>query len=227
MIETQFSIFDAVVIAVMATSCLFAFFRGFVREILSLGAWIGAGIVTIYYFPDAAEWLKPHFKTPVVAAGFATLGLYITALIGFSILNRFILKFIKSGDEVGPTDNILGLVFGALRGAFIVSLGFFMLLIALPENDYPDWLKQSVTLPYAEKGAMLLISVAPDYLKDMADLQKKMQAEAQAAERKGIWNREPDIEREEQDIGYSRGASRQFDRLLDSVQDDGPEDADE
>ena len=42
MIETQLSIFDAVVLGILVVCCLFAFFRGFVREILSLGAWIGA-----------------------------------------------------------------------------------------------------------------------------------------------------------------------------------------
>ena len=50
-------------------SCLFAFFRGFVREVLSLGAWLGAAIVTMYYFPEMAARLKPHFKSAVGAAG--------------------------------------------------------------------------------------------------------------------------------------------------------------
>ena len=42
MIETHLNLFDATVLGILALSCLFAFFRGFVREILSLGAWIGA-----------------------------------------------------------------------------------------------------------------------------------------------------------------------------------------
>ncbi len=62
MIETHLNIFDAAVLGIMALSCLFAFYRGFVREVLSLGAWIGAGIITIYYFPQVAEKLQPHFQ---------------------------------------------------------------------------------------------------------------------------------------------------------------------
>ena len=34
MIETHLNVFDAGVIGIMALSCLFAFFRGFVREVL-------------------------------------------------------------------------------------------------------------------------------------------------------------------------------------------------
>src|SRR4051812_23214136 len=132
MVSTHINLFDVAVIGILLLSCLFAFFRGFVREILSLGAWIGAGIVTIYYFPAMAEKLQPHFKSAVVAAGFGTLAIYIVALIGFSIINMFILKFVKSGSDVGMLDNMLGLFFGAFRGALIVSLGFFLISIAIP-----------------------------------------------------------------------------------------------
>lgn len=168
MIETHLSIFDAVVIGIMAVSCLFAFFRGFVREILSLGAWIGAALITLYYFPDVAEKLEPHFKNAVVAAGIATLGLYIGALVCFSLVNMFIFKFLKSGDEVGPTDNILGLAFGAARGAFIVAVGYFFVHITVPRDESPDWLKASITRPYAEEGAKVLVRFAPEYLQDLA-----------------------------------------------------------
>ena len=59
MIETHLNILDASVIGIMVLSCLFAFFRGLVREVLSLSAWVGAGIVTLYYFPAVAEKLHP------------------------------------------------------------------------------------------------------------------------------------------------------------------------
>lgn len=180
MIEAQFNMFDITVIAIMALSCLFAFFRGFVKEILSLGAWIGAGIITIYYFPEAAKFMKPYFKSETVAAGFATLSLYIGSLVTFSIINMFIMKFVKQGSDVGMLDNMMGLIFGAFRGALIVSLGFFLLTIAIPEKEYPEWLKQSITRPAVEKGARLLAKVAPDYLREISSLQKEAAKKAQA-----------------------------------------------
>lgn len=219
MIETHLSIFDAVVVGILLTSCIFAFFRGFVREVLSLGAWIGAGIVTLYYFPAAAEKLQPYFKTPVVAAGFATLGLYLAALMGFSLINMFIIKFLKSGDEIGPTDNIMGLIFGALRGIFIVCLGFFLLVVALPEKEYPNWLKSSVTLPYVEKGTAALISIAPDYLRDIAAFQKKTSADVKHG--KGLWNREPEDRAGEP--AYDKESTQHIDRLIENLKEDEDE----
>lgn len=208
MIETHLNIFDAIVFGIMLVSCLFAFFRGFVREILSLGAWIGAALVTIYYFPAAAEQLQPNFKNPVIAAGFATLGLYITALVGFSIVNMFIIKFIKSGDEIGLTDNIMGLIFGAARGAFIISLGYFMVALFLPESEEPEWIEGSFTQPYVEEGALMLARMAPDYLRDIS-----------AIERKATSGDDEEIDESgDNGQGYNHESRQGLDRLIDSME---------
>ena len=173
----HFTDFDYVIIAVMVFSCIFAFFRGLVREILSLAAWVGAGIITIYYFPSAAAKLQQHFKNPTVAAAIAGVGIYLACLIGFGMLNMVIIKSFKKGSESGMLDNMLGLVFGAARGALMVSLAFFLITVALPEKEYPDWLKQSVTRPYLAKGAAVLAKAAPEYMHDISLLQKKAQDE--------------------------------------------------
>jgi len=218
MIETHLNILDASVIGIMVLSCLFAFFRGLVREVLSLSAWIGAAFVTLYYFTEVAAKFKPHFKSDVVAGGVGALCLYIGALIGFSLLNMIILKFVKQGSEIGMLDNLLGLLFGALRGAFIVSLGFFMIKLALPENEYPDWLKQSITRPYGEKGAAILASVAPTYMRDLTTLEKRLSekaasvnagAAAPVVQGQGVtYGNQP---------GYNPTTTQQLDRLIDST----------
>jgi uncharacterized membrane protein required for colicin V production len=123
------------------------------------------------------EFTKNHFKSETMAAGAAVIGLYIAALFAFSIVNWMIIKVIKQGGEAGMLDNLLGLGFGALRGAFIVSLGFFLLTIVMPEDEdaMPKWLKESATRPYVAKSTAILVSAAPEYLQDISSLQKKAQ----------------------------------------------------
>ncbi|MGE0754087.1 MAG: CvpA family protein, partial [Alphaproteobacteria bacterium] len=124
MIETSLNMFDIIVLSVMGISCLVAFFRGLVREILSLVAWVGAAIVTMQYFKPVMELTKGYFKSETVAAGAAVIGLYIAALVAFSLVNWLIIKAIKQGGDGGALDNMLGLGFGVLRGAIIISLGY-------------------------------------------------------------------------------------------------------
>ena len=227
MLETHLNIFDASVIGVMALSCLFAFFRGFVREVLSLGAWLGAAIVTMYYFPEMAARLKPHFKSAVGAAGVGTLIIYTGALITFSIINSVIIKLVRSGNDVGMLDNGMGFLFGAARGAFIISLGYFLITIAMPEKEYPEWLKKSLTRPYAEMGAIKLAKIAPEYLREISTLEKKaveeMQAEKKKADVKAV---EDDIDKDVSDKSAdikktsSTKTTNALDRLINSSSSD-------
>lgn len=170
MVQTAINMFDAVVIGVIALSAILSLFRGFVRELLSLGAWVGAGIITLYVFPDVAAQIKPHVKSTVVASGFASMGTYIVLLLAISLFNRMLLKMLKPGSEVGATDNILGLIFGIARGVLLVSIGYFAMSIMISEDEekQPDWIKTSLTKPYVEKSAQWLSKLAPEYLSDLS-----------------------------------------------------------
>src|SRR6185369_8482710 len=56
---------DIAVIAVIGISALIAFLRGFVREMLTIGSWLGASAVTLYGFPllqNKFEQLIPSSK---------------------------------------------------------------------------------------------------------------------------------------------------------------------
>lgn len=173
--------FDAIVMSVVGLSSLVAFFRGFVREVLSLGAWVGAAIVTIYVFPHSTEFMKNHLhghQSEQVSAGVGALGSYIAALIAFSMINSIILRYLKTGAEVGILDNFMGLIFGFLRGSFIVSLGYLIMASIIPRDNPPEWLKKSVTKTYVEQGADLLTRAAPNYLHDLEGFVKREEEKA-------------------------------------------------
>ncbi len=178
MIETSLNVFDVIVFTVVGLSALFSFYRGFVREFLSLFTWIGALVITLYAFKPVNEMLKEHIDNELAANLIASLGTYLSALIVLSILTSMIGKYIKPGKEVGVFDNVLGLAFGLLRGIFIVALGFLGLTFVFDEKGYPEYVKTSVTRPYVEDAAAMLAKIAPEYLEDMKPL-KEMQERAE------------------------------------------------
>jgi membrane protein required for colicin V production len=200
--------FDAVVLGIVGVSCLVAFFRGFVRELLSLGAWVGAAIVTIYLFPHSTEFMKNHIhgsQSSQVSAGAGALGTYIAALIGFSIINSIILRYLKTGAEVGILDNFMGLFFGFVRGAFIVSLGYLILSSFINVKDNPpEWMSKSITKDYVESGAALLAKVSPEYLHDIEGFVKR-EVEQEKEERNGA---------PPQDDSGASNAQGNFNRLI-------------
>ena len=161
------NMFDLIVFGVLGLSALLSFFRGFVREVLSLGAWVGASVITLYTFPDVAKWVEPKVGSEGIAAGIATLGTFMTALITISLFNRLLLRLFKSGSEIGLLDNGLGLIFGVARGALLIALAYYSMSLVMDKDDYPPWMKGSMTQPYVEKAAATIAKVAPSYLNDV------------------------------------------------------------
>lgn len=170
MVETSLNLFDLGVLVIVGLSALLSFFRGFIREVLSLGAWVGAAVITLYWFPEVAKWMQPHVKNTMVASGLAAMGTFMFALVIISIINSLLLKYVKTGSDVGLLDNALGLAFGVARGVLLIAIAYFIMTVVMSEKDYPDWVKTAVTRPYVENAAKWISQIAPNYLDEMTPL---------------------------------------------------------
>ncbi len=171
MVDAQLNInlLDGIVFVVLFLSCLLSLFRGFIREFLSLTAWVGAALITLHVLPDVAKAAMPYVNNNAgVALIFATLGTYFTAVVSISILGAIILRYTKDGADVGVVDNILGLLFGFVKGSMIIILGFSLYTQIVSEEGYPEWVKTAYTLPAVKKGAGMMAGMMPGYLRDIA-----------------------------------------------------------
>ena len=119
------SLIDILVILVLFASLIFGFFRGFVKELMSLMAWISAFFIA-YYFSSSVAIVLPfdaEFSIKYIT-GFVLI--FIFVLIISSILIKFISTFVhKIG--LGASNIILGGLFGILRGIIIVYFLIFVI----------------------------------------------------------------------------------------------------
>lgn len=149
---------DIIVIAVVAISALIAFLRGFVREVLTIGSWLGASLVTLYGFPllqsKFEQWISSKLAADIVCG----ISLFLGSLIIFSILSHMVARFVR-GSALTAVDRSLGLLFGLVRGAILVSLAY-MLIFALD----PNILRGARTTPMMARGAEILRDMAPKEL---------------------------------------------------------------
>lgn len=173
MLDAQISInlFDAVVFGVLFLSALVSLFRGFIREVLSLLAWAGAAMITLHLVERVTEWMLPHVNSEKVALIFATMLTYFGALIVISIFNGLILRYVKEGTDVGVADNMLGLIFGILKGWLVITLGFLLFSLVVKEEGYPDVVATAYTMPAVQSSANGLRSILPEYLRDIFQLE--------------------------------------------------------
>lgn len=167
MLEANINIFDAAVIGIIVLSALLSFFRGFLREVFSLGTWAGASVITLYAYPTVAKMLADKLSNTQVANGLASIGTFLGALLILSIIGAVLLKYLKPSNEVGMVDNTLGLIFGVLRGALLVAVAFYIMSLFLKPEDYPAWVQEAKTKSYVEEIALLIGKIAPEYIAKM------------------------------------------------------------
>jgi membrane protein required for colicin V production len=195
---------DAIVIGIIAISALIAFLRGFVREMLTVGSWIGASLVTLYGFPLVQPKFE-HWITSKLAADIAAaVSLFVVTLIVFSLLSHIIARFVR-GSALTAVDRSLGLLFGLVRGAILVSLAY-MLIIWLN----PDIVRGARTAPMMARGANILRGWAPPELAN--DLPVDLQLPPPAA------NGDSDAKHDSAPAPvYNRHANDDLQRLIDTT----------
>ena len=118
--ESSIYTVDILVVAIVAISTLFAVYRGFVRETLSVFAWAAAAFAVIYLGPMGAALLRPHFSTPFVGAMIAYAVIFLAVLLPLTILGYRLSRGVRNS-PVGAVDRSLGFVFGVIRGLALVS----------------------------------------------------------------------------------------------------------
>jgi membrane protein required for colicin V production len=144
---------DLVVFAVLAVSALLAFMRGLVREVLGLGAWVGAIAAAFWALPR----VKPHFESWLGAAppwpDLAALSVvFLLALIVLMILARWISGWVRAS-AISGLDRTLGLVFGLVRGAALVVLAYYLGGWVERPAQWPDPVRKALSLDAAYQGA--------------------------------------------------------------------------
>jgi membrane protein required for colicin V production len=88
------------------------------------------------------------------------------ALVILSIVTATIARRVKDS-PLSSVDRTLGLVFGLVRGAFLVCLGYCALNFLMP-GPKPDWIAHARTQPLLAAGAAALSKVVPDDMRDRA-----------------------------------------------------------
>jgi membrane protein required for colicin V production len=171
---------DLIVVAVVALSGLFAFVRGFVREILSIAAWGGALIVAIYAYTPVEPMVETLIKSTLAAEVVTGVGIFLIAVILFSIIVGVISSRVR-GSGLGALDRALGLLFGVVRGVILVSLGYLVMTHLLKAEDMPPWVIDAHSRPLLAKGAEQIQQMIPHNLPGQFGAAADRLGQAQAA----------------------------------------------
>lgn len=177
-------LWDILVISVLILSAIIAFFRGFVREVLTIAGVVG-GVVGAVYFGDDA---KPAFRSlfgisdsaddkdekaklfdlipyELVADGLAYGTIFLVIVIILSVISHYLAAATKKSG-LGLLDRSLGVLFGVVRGILLLGLVYLPVHIFVEVDQKKQWFEESRSIVYVELTANFLTEFFPDFEKD-------------------------------------------------------------
>jgi membrane protein required for colicin V production len=155
------TLLDIVLIAVMLVSGLLAMVRGFMREVLSITAWVLAAVATLYSYAKLLPYAKQYFNNDIVAAVAVVGGIFLGTLLLVSVLTIRISDMVLDS-RVGALDRTLGFLFGLARGLVIVVVAFQFFTWLVPDRSQPEWVKGAKSRLVLVGTGQWLMSMLPE-----------------------------------------------------------------
>ncbi len=154
------NVFDLIVLGVLGISALLAFVRGFLREALGLAAWLGALFVAVRLTPRAEPMAERLLGSAGLAEPVAFALLFLIGLIVLSIAAGIVARTFRA-TGVGGLDRSVGVLFGVLRGAALISVAYMLIALVFVPKTWPDPVLRARSLPFAYQGAQFLAGLLP------------------------------------------------------------------
>lgn len=152
---------DLVLLGVIGISTLISFMRGFLKELISLLTWVVAFVVGMFYAANLAPFLPASIDIPSLRLASAFVTLFISTLLIGGILNAVVALLVQKTGLSG-TDRSIGVIFGLLRGVFLVSA--LILLGSLTPMPQDPWWKQSLVIQHLTPIAQWMRDLLPNDL---------------------------------------------------------------
>lgn len=171
--------FDIIVLLFVGIGAAAGFLRGFVQEIIALGAWIFSIFAIRYLHTPVSAFLEPYIGT---GSGSAVLAFALLLLVPYAAI-KLVAKWLgaRSRNSVlGPIDRVLGFGFGGVKGMIIIVFGFSVLMLGYdtvwgPEGR-PGWISQARTYPLVNAASEELVTM-------IAERREAVERESQAVVR--------------------------------------------
>lgn len=204
--------FDMVLLAVIALSAIFALLRGFVRESLSVLAWVGAGAAALFFGPWLAHRLHGTLEGwPALIAGYA--GIFLAVVIPLSFVSHHVGRMVRQS-PIGLIDRLLGAVFGAVRGLALIAVCYLLFSFAVPLTRQPAWITRARLFPLVRTSSHIILALVPNPRLARQNGLEQVQRVLGQIRRAGPAPQEGGLATKRPQVSYSAKEREALDRLL-------------
>lgn len=170
------NLLDIVLVVIVGASVVTGFMAGFARAGIGFLATVCGVLFGFWFYGIPAEWIHDHMVKNVTLANLlGFFAVFIAFGLAGSLLGK-LLSLLFKWTGLSWLDRLMGGAFGLVRGSAI-AVAFVAVLLAFTPKPLPNWMVNSLTLPYAIGASNLWAQLAPNAIKDafaesMRDIRK-------------------------------------------------------
>ena len=138
---------DWTILLVVSLSTLLSLRRGFVKEALSLAAWVVAFLVSTSFSGRLSQHLVDYVTNDALRQGSAYVILFAATLMLGSLVNMLAAQLIHATGLSGA-DRLLGTAFGFARGLLLILVADFVVDAVLEPAEKRELVEGSRLMPH-------------------------------------------------------------------------------
>lgn len=151
--------FDLIIFAIVGVFAAIGAWRGLLREVISMVAWVSAAVLAWLYAAPVARIFARVVQDAALRQLLAFVLIFAVIFTLGMVISWLIHKYLPPKRAYRTANIALGFFLGAARGAVIV-IAFFLVagLTPIPQRD---WWRDSICTPYFERAAVYVAGYIP------------------------------------------------------------------
>jgi membrane protein required for colicin V production len=226
---------DIGVIVILLISAAVSFFRGLIKEILTIFGVLGGGFAALNFgasiVPITSKWfgiedgkdagkLFDLIPMDMAAQVTAYAGIFVIVFIILQLASHLISSALQA-IGMGPVDRTLGIFFGIARGLLLLGVLYLPFHLILPEDSKKEWFEKSQTMLFVKGTTEWLISFVPQE-KSSKDVVNETKEKLNAIDILGDKRIDKDVTKDKPADGYSDTTRKTMEDLIkDKIENPG------
>src|SRR5579872_3399081 len=167
----SFTFLDALIVVIVLVSVVYAAWRGFIWETLTIFSWVSAAFACLYFGPYVIPLMRSMVGESWLASLLAYASVFLAMFIPLAFVSHRFSETVKHS-PIGPLDRAAGVAFGIVRGLVIVGMAYLAFTYFVPIRNQPRWLTEARLLPVVQSAADVLLTLVPDHPRDYSYVPK-------------------------------------------------------
>ena len=146
------NLLDWILAVVFMVFVALGFRRGFLKEILSLAAWLVAAVLAWLFAADVGPLFSVWLRDPAARTGAGFVATFVVVFLIMTVLGIFLRRWLLVRPWTRFVNYLLGGFTGAGRGLLVLVV--FTLLAGLTSAPRQPWWRESLFMPTLQEVAL-------------------------------------------------------------------------